>query len=152
MKNFITKKGLKKLKKELNDLKGGKHREIAKRIYEAKEMGDLSENAEYTEAKEAQSLNEQHIAKLEQTIKETTLIDETKNETTVVRIGSTITVKNNDQAKCFTIIGSSEADPSQGKVSNESPLGAAFLGHKLGNEVEVRTPGGVVKYKIIKIV
>ncbi len=151
MKNFITKEGLKKLKEELNILKRKKRQEIAKRIGEAKEMGDLSENAEYAEAKEAQSLNEQQIAELEQTIRETALIDETRNKTTIVQIGSTVTVKNNDQTKCFTIVGSSEANPSQGKVSNESPLGAAFLNHKIGDDIEVKTPGGTVKYKIIKI-
>ncbi len=155
MKNFITKEGLKKLKEELNILKKKKRQEIAKRIGEAKEMGDLSENAEYAEAKEAQSLNEQQIAELEQTIRETALIEETRNktanETTIVQIGSTVTVKNNGQTKCFTIVGSSEANPSQGKVSNESPLGAAFLNHKIGDDIEVKTPGGTVKYKIIKI-
>lgn len=147
---YLSPEGIEALKKELQELKTKKRQEIAKRLQEAKDLGDLSENAEYFEAKEAQSFNENHIAELEELLKNAVII-ETSSEEDIIRVGSTIEVKSNNGAEIFKIVGSAEAKPQEGKISNESPLGRAFLGRKIGDEVEVKTPGGITKYKIIKI-
>lgn len=148
---YLSPEGLETLKKELQELKTKKRQEIAKRLQEAKDLGDLSENAEYFEAKEAQSLNENRIAELEELLKNAVVI-KTPSTEDVVRIGSTVETKLNDNnIEIFSIVGSAEAKPQEGKISNESPLGRAFLGKKAGDEVEIKTPGGIVKYKIIKI-
>ncbi|MBI4919953.1 transcription elongation factor GreA [Candidatus Azambacteria bacterium] len=147
---YLSREGIEALKKELHELKTTKRQEIAKRLQEAKDLGDLSENAEYFEAKEAQSLNDNRIAELEDLLKNAVVI-EASNEENIVRIGSTIEVKSNRGVEAFSIVGSAEAKPQEGKISNESPLGRAFLGQKIGNEIEIKTPGGAVKYKIIKI-
>lgn len=147
---YLSPEGIETLKKELQELKTKKRQEIAKRLQEAKDLGDLSENAEYFEAKEAQSLNENRIAELEELLKNAVVI-KTPSAEDIVRIGSTIETKLNNNVETFSIVGSAEAKPQEGKISNESPLGRAFLGKKAGDEVEVKTPGGIVKYKIIKI-
>ena len=147
---YLSPEGMESLKKELRELKTTKRQEIAKRLQEAKDLGDLSENAEYFEAKEAQSLNETRIAELEDLLKNAVMI-ETPLEEDIVRIGSTIEIKSKNGNETFTIVGSAEAKPQEGKISNESPLGRAFLGQKIGNEIEIKTPGGIMKYKIIKI-
>ena len=148
---YLSPEGIENLKKELQELRTAKRQEIAKRLQEAKELGDLSENAAYFEAKESQSLNETRIAELEGLLKNAIIIKEAGDEN-VVRIGSTIMVKSSGNGtEVFTIVGSAEAKPMEGKISNESPLGRAFLNKKIGEEVEVKTPGGLVKYKIIKI-
>lgn len=148
---YLSPEGIETIKKELQALKTKKRQEIAKRLQEAKDLGDLSENAEYFEAKEAQSLNENHIAELEELLKNAVVIKAPSAED-IVRIGSTVEIKsNNNNIEVFNIVGSAEAKPQEGKISNESPLGRAFLGKKAGDEFEVKTPGGVVKYKIIKI-
>ncbi|KKS44385.1 MAG: Transcription elongation factor [Candidatus Azambacteria bacterium GW2011_GWA2_42_9] len=148
---YLSQEGIESLKKELQELKTKKRQEIAKRLQEAKDLGDLSENAEYFEAKEAQSLNESRIAELEELLKNAVVI-ETPSTEDIVRIGSTIEVKSvPNNAERFTIVGSAEARPQEGKISNESPLGSAFLGRKIGEEIEIKTPGGIVKYKILKI-
>ncbi|MCK5122896.1 MAG: transcription elongation factor GreA [Candidatus Pacebacteria bacterium] len=150
-KEFITTDGLKKLKEELNYLKTSKRQEISKRIQDAKELGDLSENAEYSEAKEQQALNESRIAELEETFKNAETIDDRHSRSNVVNIGSTIKAQNGKIERTLTIVGSNEADPSEGRISNESPLAMSFLGHKVNDKVEVETPKGKVKYKIIEI-
>lgn len=148
---YLSHEGVESLKKELQELKTKKRQEIAKRLQEAKDLGDLSENAEYFEAKEAQSLNENRIAELEELLKNAAVI-ETPSEKDIIRVGSTIEVKsNNNGTEIFSIVGSTEAKPQEGKISNESPLGRAFLGRKIGDEIEVKTPGGITKYKIIKL-
>ncbi len=147
---YLSPEGIETLKKELQELKTKKRQEIAKRLQEAKDLGDLSENAEYFEAKEAQSLNENRIAELEELLKNAVVI-KTPSAEDIVRIGSTIETKLNNTIEIFNIVGSAEAKPQEGKISNESPLGRAFLGKKAGDEVEIKTPGGIVKYKIIKI-
>ncbi len=151
MKNFITKQGLEKLKKELEHLKTEKRQEIANALQKAKELGDLSENAEYTEAKEAQSFNEGRISEIEEMIKNAAPIEKTINNGGIVQIGSTIEIENGQISREYTIVGSEEADPVNGRISNESPLGIAFLGKKLNDEVEIETPGGKMRYKILKI-
>ncbi len=147
---YLSPEGIETLKKELQELKTKKRQEIAKRLQEAKDLGDLSENAEYFEAKEAQSLNENRIAELEELLKNAVVI-KTPSTEDIIRIGSTVETKLNNSAEVFSIVGSAEAKPQEGKISNESPLGRAFLGKKVGDEVEVKTPGGIVKYRIIKI-
>lgn len=116
----------------------------------AKELGDLSENAEYTEAKELQSFNEGRISELEDTIRNAVVVSP-QQQHSVVMVGSTVKVKSKHGEQKFTIVGASESNPAEGFISNESPLGSAFLGHKTGEEVEVKTPGGVVKYVILEI-
>jgi transcription elongation factor GreA len=147
---YLSPEGIEAIKKELQELKTKKRQEIAKRLQEAKDLGDLSENAEYFEAKEAQSLNETRIAELEELLK-TAVVIETPSEEDMVRIGSTVEVKSGNNTEIFTIVGSAEARPQEGKISNESPLGRAFLNKKVGDEIEVKTPGGNVIYKILKI-
>ena len=150
-KQFITAEGLEKLKEELSYLKVTKRQDIAKRIQAAKELGDLSENAEYSEAKEQQALNEVKIAEMEETLKNAEMIDNRHSGSDVVQIGSTIKVKNGKAERVLTIVGSNEADPSEGKISNESPLAMSFLGHKADDNIEVETPKGKVEYKIIEV-
>jgi len=150
-KQFITAEGLEKLKEELNYLKLTKRQEIARRIQTAKELGDLSENAEYSEAKEQQALNETKIAEMEETLKNAEMIDDRHTGSDIVQIGSTIKVKNGKSERVLTIVGSSEADPAEGKISNESPLAMSFLGHKTDDNVEVETPKGKVEYNIMEI-
>jgi transcription elongation factor GreA len=123
-------------------------RSIAERIESAKSLGDLSENAEYQEAKDAQSQNEARIAELEDILRDAVLIS-SKHRTDVVDIGSTVEVEDGPSRRVsYTIVGSEEADPAQGKISNESPLGSAFLGKKIGDQVEVRIPAGARSFKI----
>lgn len=147
---YLSPGGIEALSKELKELKTKKRQEIAKRIQEAKELGDLSENAAYFEAKDAQSLNEARIAELEDLLK-TAVVIEAPTEEDIVRIGSTVEVKSGNNTEVFTIVGSAEAKPLEGKISNESPLGRAFLNKGVGDEFEVKTPAGIAKYKIIKI-
>ena len=147
---YLTKEGLEKLKSELKHLKTVKRKEISLRIQEAKELGDLSENAEYAEAKTEQAFIEGRIIEIENTLKNAVVITEDKSKSEV-RVGSSFKVKTDSAEMTFTIVGSNEANPSVGLISNESPLGQALLGHKIGDTVEVIAPAGVVKYKIIEI-
>ena len=152
---YISQEDLEKFKTELQELRTVKRQGIAERIEEAKSLGDLSENAEYIEAREAQAFNEGRIRELEELVKNAVIIDENKQKTgarVVVEVGDTIEVKNEKGDKMvFTIVGSNGTDPSQNKISNESPLGRAFLSRIPGEEVEVVTPLGRVKYKILAI-
>lgn len=147
---FITKSGLAKLEQELGSLKKLR-REIANRIQEAKELGDLSENAEYTEAKIAQAFNEGRIQEIEEVLKNAVLIKKGQ-ESGVVKPGSTLKVLFNDVEKTLTVVGSNESDPANGLISNESPLGQAFMDKKVGETVEVVVPKGKMTYKILEIV
>ncbi len=150
MTEYLSAEGLEKLKRELEELKTVKRREIAERLEAAKALGDLSENAEYHEAKEAQSLNEVNIQELEEVLRDVVLITK-PTHTKIVQIGSTIAVDSSRGREVFTIVGSEEADPLAGKISNESPMGQAFLGRTAGETVEIKAPGGVETYKIQKI-
>jgi len=147
---IISQEGYDKLKEELNFLTTVRRKEIAERIERAKELGDLSENAEYSEAKDAQALNEGHILELTNTLKNVTVVQHGDSHDEV-NMGSKVTVKSDSGEKEYTIVSFNEADPLNGKISNESPLGVAFLNHHKGDAVEVETPKGVMKYKIIKI-
>ncbi|MFC1700548.1 transcription elongation factor GreA [Patescibacteria group bacterium] len=153
---YISSEGLKKFEQELNDRKTKKRKEIAKRIEEAKSLGDLSENAEYSSAKEAQSFNEGRILELEDIIRDAELIDSSSKQKGIVQMGSVIEVElmlgaGKKEKKVFSIVGSHEANPGQGKISNESPLGQAFLDKKIGDKIEIKTPRGKMRYEIISI-
>jgi len=152
--NYITKEGFEKLKEELHQLKTVKRKEVAFRIQQAKELGDLSENAEYTEAKNEQAFLEGRIAELENVMKNAQIIDKMKlsHSGGTVQVGATMKVRVAGRETEFSIVGSQEADPKQGKISNESPLGRALLGRMPGDTVDVRTPSGMMQYEIIKIV
>lgn len=147
---IISREGYEKLREELNFLTTVRRKEIAERIERAKELGDLSENAEYSEAKDAQALNEGKVLELMNTIKNVTVVDRMAGSDEV-SMGSKLVVKSDSGEREFTIVSFNEADPLNGKISNESPLGVAFLHKGAGDVVEVETPRGVVKYKIMKI-
>jgi transcription elongation factor GreA len=147
---YFSKEGLEKLKEEYGNRTGQMRSDIAVRIKEAKEQGDLSENAEYAEAKEAQSLNEGRIEELKAILDNAVLINGAATGG-IVRVGSSIKAQTGKDTRMFIIVGASEADPANGKISNESPLGAAFLGHKKGDNVLVSTPKGVVEYRILEV-
>ncbi len=147
---YVSEEGLEKLKSELQYLKTTKRKDIAGRIATAKELGDLSENAEYSDAKEEQGLVESRILELEETLRHVELVKKPKKSTTVV-IGTSVEVQSNDKTFKFEIVGSNEADPGNGKISNESPLGSALLEKKVGDSVEVKAPSGLVNYTITKI-
>ena len=149
MPQYLSQEGLEQHKQELEELKL-KRQEIAKRIEEAKALGDLSENQEYSSAREAQAFNEGKILELEQLLRDVVVIDKNRRSS-IVHIGSTIEVRANGKTQQFMIVGSEEASPKDGKISNESPLGKAFLGHKASETVEVETPGGKVSYKIVSV-
>ena len=148
---YFSQEGLEKLKKELDQRLNTIRPEIAARIREAKEQGDLSENAEYAEAKEAQSLNEGRIEEIKTILENAILISDTK-PSGVVAVGSSIKVESKGiGSKQFVIVGAAESNPLEGFISNESPLGAAFLGLKKGESVQVKTPKGTVEYKILEV-
>lgn len=146
---YISKEGLEQLKKELEGLKL-KRQEIAQRLEEAKALGDLSENTEYIQAKEAQAFNEGKFLELEEVLRNAVVISK-NNGNSIVQVGSSVEASAHGEKQVFTIVGSEEANPAQGKVSNESPIGRAFLGHKAGESVIVETPRGKMTYKIISI-
>ncbi|MHB8139724.1 MAG: transcription elongation factor GreA [Vulcanimicrobiaceae bacterium] len=146
----LTPEGLSKLQDELDELKTVHRREVNDRIRQAKEYGDLSENAEYEDAKQEQAFIEGRIMKLESMVRNAKLIDESEYAADEVHLGCTVKVKDlkNGENYEFSIVGSTEADPSKRRISNESPLGRSLIGHKKGETVDVTTPRGMVKYKI----
>lgn len=147
---YLTKEGLADLKIRLQTLKTGRRREIAEAIHTAKEQGDLSENAEYVSAKEEQRRLEEEIAELEATIKHAKLI--TKSSDIVhVDLGDTVTLHCDGVEKTYAIVGSDEANPLEGKISNESPMGQALLGRKKGDQVKIPVPNGHKDCEIVKI-
>ena len=146
---ILTPEGLQKLQEELEHLKTVKRLEVADRIKTAKAYGDLSENAEYQEAKDEQAFVEGRIIELDNIIKTSVVAD--KQDIDVVQVGSHIKVEKEDGVFEFTIVGSTEADPSNGKISVESPLGEAFFGKAKNDELEIDLPMGKVKYKILEI-
>ena len=150
MPEYLSQEGLEKLKKELHELKTVKRQDIARRLEHAKTLGDLSENAEYQDTKEEQNQVEAHIAELEDRLRNVVLIEKNQG-TDRVSVGSTVKVASPRGEETYQIVGSEEANPSEGKISNESPMGKGFLGRKAGDDVEVRTPGGVTVYKILEI-
>ena len=149
-KQYVTKEKLEELKQELADLKGRKRIEVGERLKRAKELGDLSENSEYFEAREEQAQVETRIGELEDMVKTAEIIEKSAS-TANVFIGSTVEVEKNGEKMKLTIVGSNEANPGGGFISNESPLGRAFLGKKAGDKVTVSVPKGKVEYLILSI-
>jgi len=149
---ILTEEGLQNLKDELEHLQGAKRREIAERIKEAREFGDISENSEYDDAKNEQAMLEARIAQLEERLRGARVLDPGELGTDVVRVGSKVDVTDDKNKKqSFVIVGATEASPPE-RLSNESPVGKALMGHKKGDEVEVLLPNGKKrKYKITKI-
>ena len=145
---YTTKDGLERMKLELAELKI-KKREVAERINKAKELGDLSENAEYQDAKEEMAFVEGHLLELEDYINHAVIIERKIGDT--VTVGSTVTVKSETREKTYTIVGANEADPLAGRISNETPLAAALLGKRVGETVEVTVPSGKTVYTIVSI-
>ncbi len=150
---LLTDEGLKKLENELEELKTIKRKEISEKIKVALSFGDLSENSEYDEAKNEQAIIESRIATIEAMLKNVKLLDEEDISTETVNVGSKVTVKDLEfnENILYTIVGSTEADPANGKISDESPIGKALLGHKAGDSVEVEAPAGLLKFEIISI-
>ena len=150
---ILTKEGYKKLEEQLNYLKTEKRTEIAERIKVALGFGDLSENAEYDEAKTAQSENEQEIAELEVKLRNAKVINEKEVDVETVQIGNKVKVHDIefDEDAFYTIVGTTEVNLAENKISNESPLGKALLGSKDGDIVEVDAPAGIMKYKVLAI-
>ncbi len=146
----LTQEGLQKLEVELDDLKTVHRKEVNERIRQAKEFGDISENAEYENAKQEQAFVEGRILKLESMIRNARLIDASDYSADEVHLGASVKVKDVKTGELheFTIVGSAESDPPNHRLSNESPLGSALLGRKKGETVDVTTPRGVVKYKV----
>ncbi|MDQ2680912.1 MAG: transcription elongation factor GreA [Candidatus Eremiobacteraeota bacterium] len=149
----LTREGLAKLEEELDDLKTVHRKEVNERIRQAKEFGDISENAEYEDAKQEQAFVEGRIMKVEAMIRNASIIDDGEYNDSEVHLGSTVKVKDikASDGHEFTIVGSAESDPPNRRISNESPLGRALLGRKKGDTVDVTTPRGIVKYKIEQI-
>ena len=150
---ILTQEGFENLEKELEYLKTEKRAEIAERIKVALGFGDLSENSEYDEAKSAQAANEDKIAELENKVRYAKIIDDTEIDTKTVQVGNTVKLWDEefDEEVVYTIVGSTEADLLQNRISNESPIGMALLGAKKNEIVEVQAPVGVTKYKILSI-
>ena len=150
---FVSKEGYKKLQAELEHLKTVKRKEIALAIQKARSFGDLSENSEYDEAKNEQAEIESRIALLETTLDNATVLDDKDIKTDRVSDGSAVTIYNiaTEREEEYRIVGSTESDPVEGKISDDCPLGRTLLGQRVGDTVNVETPGGTVKYTVISI-
>lgn len=152
---MVTKEGLKKLKEELDYLTNTKRKEVAGRIKEAISYGDLSENSEYEEAKNEQAFVEGRIIELEEKVKYAKIIEEKHKLMATIQLGTSVVLKNLSKKgpnEEYTIVGSTEADPFNHKISNESPVGQALLDKKVGDKVKVKVPAGFVEYEVIKLV
>ena len=139
------------MKQEVQQMKAVKRPEVAARIAKARELGDLSENAEYAEAQEQMSFLEGKIIDMEAYINRAVIIDEGGAASGIIKVGSTVKLQANGNAKTYMIVGSNEADPSAGKISNDTPLAKALLGHRAGEQVEVKTPAGGVAYTVVSV-
>ena len=150
---ILTPEGYDTLKQELDTLRTDRRREIAERIRTAREFGDIAENAEYDDAKNEQAMLEHKIAQLEERLAHARVIDIAEVDTSVVSIGSVVRLRDVDAKETleYHIVGSAEANPAENKLSNESPVGKAIIGHKKGDVVEVTAPRGVLKFKILEI-
>ena len=150
---WLTEREVEKRRQKLDYLKGERRLEIAEMLKIARGFGDLSENAEYDAAKNEQAKNEYDIAVLEAELQHVHIIDESDLASGGVNIGTTVTLRNlkNETEVTYQIVGTTEADPRNGKISNESPIGAALMGHKAGEKVDVHTPGGVLELQVVCI-
>lgn len=151
--NILTPEGLRRLEDELEHLKTVKRKEIAERIKASKEFGDISENAEYEDAKNEQAFIEGRILQLDQILRTARVVDNHNAPTDTITVGATVRVKDlgSGEEISYTIVGSAEADPDQDRISNESPVGRALLGRRPGETVDVTVPAGKLKYRVLKI-
>ena len=148
--HYLTPEGEAKLKAELAELTGPRREELAGRLRSAIQMGDLSENADYHQAKEDQGFLEGRIQEIETILRSATIIE--KKQSDIVNVGSTVTIQEDDfDPETYYVVGAKEADPRKGKISNELPFGTALMNYKVGDVVEAETPGGKIKLKILKI-
>ena len=150
---MVTAEGLKQLEEELDYLKGEKRKEIAEKIKVARSYGDLSENSEYDDAKNEQAILEARIVTIEATLKNAVIIDESSINNEHIHIGSKVKIENITMGREmeYKIVGSNESNPAKGKISDESPVGMALLGHAVGDVVEVETPNGTIGIKVLDI-
>jgi transcription elongation factor GreA len=147
---YLTPEGAERLQAELKELTGPRREELAQRLRSAIQMGDLSENADYHKAKEDQAFLEGRIQEIEAVLRSAIIVEKTKSD--VVTVGSTVTVQEESfDPETYYMVGAKEADPRNGKISNESPIGRALMEHRVGDVVEAETPGGKLKFKILKI-
>ena len=148
---LLTKEGLKQLEDELAQLVHVRRGEVAERIRQSRDFGDIAENAEYAEAKNEQSLLEGRIQTLESMIRNAVVIEDEPREKGVAAVGASVTVHTEEGEETYDIVGAAEADPRRGRISNESPLGRALLGHRAGDEVEWTSPSGTSRVKIVAV-
>jgi len=149
---FLTKEGFEKLQEELDYLRGIKRQEVADSLHEAMEGGELIENAEYEAAKNEQAFVEGRIQELEILLATARVIEDNKKKNDAIQVGSTVTIQEiGYEEETYTIVGAAEANPREGKISNESPIGKAILNHRAGDDVQVETPNGSYKIRIVKI-
>jgi transcription elongation factor GreA len=149
---YLTAEGARRLEKELADLKGPQRLALSKRLREAIQMGDLSENADYHKAKEDQGFLEGRIQELEYILRNAIIVEERSGPKELVEVGTRVTVQEHGQdPELFYLVGAKEADPRAGKISHESPIGRALMGHRRGDLVEVDTPSGKLRLKIVKV-
>lgn len=150
--HYLTKEGERQLREELKQLEGSKRDDLARRLREAIQMGDLSENADYIAAKEEQGFLEGRIQELKYLLSRATIIEDNGSNHEFVEVGATVTIQEEDfPPEVYYLVGSKEADPGNGRISNASPIGEAIIGKKVGDTVDVDTPGGLIQFKIIKI-
>ncbi|WP_188453562.1 transcription elongation factor GreA [Virgibacillus oceani] len=150
---YMTQEGKEKLEKELHYLKTERRQEVVERIKVARGFGDLSENSEYDAAKDEQAFVESRISQVEKMIRNAVIIENDDNNQNIVSLGKSVTFTElpDGEEETYTIVGSAEADPFEGKISNDSPMAKSLLGHEVGEEVAVATPGGEIQVKIVKI-
>lgn len=148
---LLTREGLRKIEEELEFLVNVRRPEVAERIRAARDFGDISENAEYTEAKNEQSLVEGRVLTLEAMVRNAVLIEDEEREKGVVGVGSKVVVASEDGEETYSIVGAAEADPLAGRISNESPLGRALIGHRAGDEVEWSAPNGTRHVSVVSV-
>ena len=149
---YLTAEGAEKLEAELKELKGPQRQALARRLRDAIQMGDLSENADYHKAKEDQAFLEGRIQELDYILRNATIVEETSGPKDIVAVGTHVTVQEEGfDPETYHLVGAKEADPRAGKISHESPIGQALMDHKAGEVVEAETPGGKIKLKILKI-
>lgn len=147
---YLTPEGAEKLRAELKELTGPRREELSQRLRSAIQMGDLSENADYHKAKEDQAFLEGRIQEIEMVLRNAIIVEKTKSD--VVIVGSRVTVQEESfDPETYDVVGAKEADPRNGKISNESPIGSALMDHKVGDVVEAETPSGKLQFKILKI-
>lgn len=150
---FLTQEGLEKIENEVDELKSVRRREVAERIKQALAFGDISENSEYDEAKNEQAWVEERIGKLENTLRNAVVISDEDITLDHISVGTKVTLKDleyNEEVE-YSIVGSAETDPYEGKISNESPVGSALIGASKGDIVEIKVPDGIIKYEVLSI-